>query len=513
VTKTPRKTKSAPRKVPSLVECMSDPDIWLPYFKGPSWDRWRAVLRASQGEQLTPDEERLFREVAERDPPTKPIRQMWIIAGRRAGKDSVTSAIAAHAAAFFTGQDKVRPGESPLVLCLAVDRKQATIVLKMVKELFRATPLLKDMVTGETKESLELSNNVEIQVFSNDFKAIRGRTLLTAIYDECALWADDNSATPDAETYAATIPGLMTLKGTLIGISSPYRKSGLLFERWKKYYGVNDPNVLVIRAPSIVMNPTLDQFEIDEAIAENPAKFKAEYLSEWRSDLEGLFTAEAIEQCIIPGRLELQPAQQFNYIGFIDPSGGASDSMTIAIAHREKDIAVLDMIREAKPPFNPSEVTEQFCAELRRYGIRYAKSDRYGAGWVAEQFAKNGVTTVPSDKDKSSIYNNLVPAINSGKVELLDHPKMLAQLGSLEIRTSRGGRTTIDHPEGNSFHDDIANSAAGAIVNADAPAAPEFVFSSIDMRSGPDGTSSQWDLSKIPEGTQDAFGYRFGVNP
>ena len=72
--------------------------------------------------------------------------------------------------------------------------------------------------------------------------------------------------------------------------------------------------------------------------------------------------------------------------------------------------------------------------------------DRYGAEWVAEQFRKAGITYRPAEKAKSDLYRELLPAINSQTVELLDHPKLIAQLCALERRTARGGRDSIDHP-------------------------------------------------------------------
>jgi hypothetical protein len=82
-------------------------------FEGPSWDRWRAVLKAAWGETLTPAEEMLFREVAERDPPTRPVKELWACVGRSGGKDSVASAIAVTAA--LKGFATRRPGEKTLV--------------------------------------------------------------------------------------------------------------------------------------------------------------------------------------------------------------------------------------------------------------------------------------------------------------------------------------------------------------------------------------------------------------
>ena len=46
-------------------------------------------------------------------------------------------------------------------------------------------------------------------------------------------------------------------------------------------------------------------------------------------------------------------------------------------------------------------------------------------------------------------------------VDLLDHPKLVNQLASLERRTARGGRDSIDHrPDA---HDDVANAVSGVV--------------------------------------------------
>jgi hypothetical protein len=49
-------------------------------------------------------------------------------------------------------------------------------------------------------------------------------------------------------------------------------------------------------------------------------------------------------------------------------------------------------------------------------------------------------------------------------VDLLDNDRLVTQLTSLERRTSRGGRDSIDHAPG--AHDDLANAMAGALVTA-----------------------------------------------
>ena len=154
--------------------------------------------------------------------------------------------------------------------------------------------------------------------------------------------------------------------------------------------------------------------------------------------------------------------------------------MTLAISHREGDVAVLDLVREVKPPFNPSEVVGEFVQELRRYGIGYVRGDRYGAEWVASQFRERGIEYRVSDQAKSDIYKELLPLLNSGKIALLDHPRLIAQLCGLERRTARSGKDSIDHAPG--AHDDIANAVAGALVRVEASSrAPKLVLSSLPI--------------------------------
>jgi hypothetical protein len=54
--------------------------------------------------------------------------------------------------------------------------------------------------------------------------------------------------------------------------------------------------------------------------------------------------------------------------------------------------------------------------------------------------------------------------LNSGRVELPRHQRLLAQLRGLERRVARGGRESVDHIPG--AFDDLANAACGAICLA-----------------------------------------------
>jgi hypothetical protein len=63
-------------------------------------------------------------------------------------------------------------------------------------------------VTRITDESIELSNRVDVEVHTNSYRGVRGRSLLCAIFDEVAFWRSEDSQNPDFEVAGAIAPGL-----------------------------------------------------------------------------------------------------------------------------------------------------------------------------------------------------------------------------------------------------------------------------------------------------------------
>jgi hypothetical protein len=190
--------------------------------------------------------------------------------------------------------------------------------------------------------------------------------------------------------------------------------------------------VLVAQAASWVMHPGLDPSFIAEQYEDDPVSANAEYGANFRSDVDAFVRAEVVEDAVVRGCHELMPSpKSWKYHGFCDPFGGSQDSFTLSIAHGDGDIAVLDCIREFRPPFSPENVVAELAGVLRSYGLREVTGDAYSGEFVRELFRGKGISYNISRKSKSEIYIDLLPMLNSGRVALLDHPKMVAQLCGL----------------------------------------------------------------------------------
>ncbi len=451
---------------PSIIDAVTDPQLFRPFFPDlKSWNAWLVFLKAAFGLNMTTEELAVFQACTGRQTaPTDVARECFLVVGRRGGKSRVLALIAVYLAVFFDHSQHLAPGENGVVQVLAADRRQARVILKYVKAFLSQTAILARMIESETQEGVYLSNNIAVEVTTASFRSVRGRTVVAALLDELAFWSSEDSANPDVEVLAAIRPSMLTIPNSmLLAASSPYSRKGVLWDAHKKHFG-KEGNTLVWQASTATMNPAVDAQVIADAYEADPANAAAEFGGEFRNDIESYVSREAIEAVVSVGVIERAPVHRIRYSGFVDPSGGSADSFTLAIAHLSDDkIGVLDVLRERKPPFSPEDVIAEFAAILKSYGISKITSDRYAGVFPVELFRKHSITCEQSARPKSTLYQETLPLINSRKIDLLDQPKLTAQLLGLERRTARSGKDSIDHAPGG--HDDLANAAAGVLSN------------------------------------------------
>lgn len=441
-----------------------------------TWGVWISILKAARALPLTDAERAVFASVAgDREPPLKRVRETWAIVGRRSGKSRMAGAVAVYEA-VTADTARLAAGEVGNVLVLAASKTQAQNVYNYARGFLEASPILAGMIESMTADEIRLANRTAICIHTANHRTIRGRTVIAAIFDESAFWRSEESSSPDVEVYRAVLPALATTNGMLIGISSPYGQRGLLYNKHAQSFGRDDGSVLVVQAGTATFNPTIDAEIIAKAHEEDPEAAAAEWDGHFRSDLSTFVDRAIVERLVDAGVHERPWNRQYRYTCFVDPSGGAHDSMTMAISHREADLAVLDCIREVRPPFAPADVAGEFARLMKAYGIMSATGDRYAGSWVSDAFRREGIRYVASDRTRSEIYLDALPMLMSGSVALLDNTRLVGQIAQLERRTTRTGRDQVDHQVGAS--DDVANSALGALVNVPSTRRAEAVSQS-----------------------------------
>lgn len=446
----------------TIIQAFEDSKIFASAIKDQkTWTNWKVCLKAIFALSMTRSELKTYKSFTGREKTPKiPFKEAFLIIGRRGGKSFISALVAVYLAMFKDWKEYLGSGERGYIMCIASDRKQASVVFNYIKAILRL-PIFKKMVLNETKEEIELNNQVVISVVTCSYKSTRGYTVLAAICDELAFWRAEYSANPAKEVLTALRPSLGNIPDSLLlGISTIYAKSGVLYEAFKDKYGQEDADLLVWKAGTLDMNPTYPKKTIEKALKDDFSAAAAEYYSEARADLETYVSPEIVETITIPGRYELPRLGDVKYYGFVDTSGGRGDSFCLCLGHQGKNgEIVIDLLREKKPPFQPEGVVIEYSEILKNYGVTEVQGDKYAGEWVVESFKKNGIAYKNCELDTSALYLNLLPIISNKSVELLDNKALFYQLTTLERRTRPGGKDLVTHPP--YAHDDLCTVLAG----------------------------------------------------
>src|SRR5262249_55269960 len=230
--------------------------------------------------------------------PTAAATEAWLICGRRAGKSFVLALTAVYLACFHSYRQFLAPGERATIMLIARDRRQCRVIFNYIRALLTHVPMLKQMIERETSDAFDLEGSVTIEVQTASFRSVRGYAIVAALCDELAFWPTDDAADPDYAVIDALRPGMPQFPtAMLLCASSTYARRGALHDAYRQHYGKDGDPVLVWKAPTRTMNPTVSQSVIDAAIARDASDAAAEWMAEFRADIESFVPIEVVEAC------------------------------------------------------------------------------------------------------------------------------------------------------------------------------------------------------------------------
>jgi hypothetical protein len=357
------------------------------------------------------------------------------------------------------------------VYFVASDLGQANDDLDLTKKLVRCNPVLDAelLIKQNVIERKDGTGFIEI-LPAGDARGLHGKTYLFLVVDELHTQKDYrvlealelDRTRPDATQWFASYASL-------------YRQAGVpLVDLLKQHERKSDPRLYVSWYAGTVeeANPSLNQplgpttDDIEDARRALPSWIFRRLYQNLPGQPDGAaFDALTVEAAVIAGRTGLPPDQQMPRKGFVDMSGGGNDASVLAIAHSNAEgKAVLDQVLDQGPrgkTFSPQQAVARFADVLKQYGCYQVTGDRYAGEWPRQEFAAHGIVYELSSLSRSDLYAAFEPLLNSGQVELLDHPVLMQQLIGLVRSSGMGRNVKIDHPPGE--HDDYANAAAGAV--------------------------------------------------
>lgn len=458
-------------RAPDIIEFITDPQL-LGLSLSPTQ---RTLLKAVYGLPLDSDELDLWRQCTGRESyPGQPYGEVTVIAGARAGKDSrIAAPVVCYEAVFGGHETHLARGERAVIPLVAQDQRATRIAFSYIRDYLTHSPLLTSMVEEVLSLEIQLANRVSVYCFPCVQKSLRGWSIPASVMDEVAFFRLEGQADSDAEIQASIRRGMLAFPSTrLVKISTPYMKSGILYDDFRRYFGQDSPDVLVWRASSPLMNPSLRAERLERERRLDPDRFAREYEAEFAEDLEAFLPSAWVDDAVVPGRHELPPRDGVNYVAAVDPSGGGADAFTLAVVHAEGEGSEVRVVQDVMKGWarvgsqapDLAGVVQEITEILKRYRLSEVTGDRYAGAWVRQAFQEAGVIYREAEMDKAKAYLECEPLFAQGRIELLNHPQLVRELKTLERRPRAGGKTLVDHPHGG--HDDHANALALAAALA-----------------------------------------------
>ena len=396
-------------------------------------------------------EEFLSRCMGGRDYVPRYVRNSGIYLGARAGKsDKIAANITIYEAAIR--QHRLSLGERALVPCIAVDKKQASVVLNYIRGKMKASPSLSQLIVAERAEEIELSCNVVIGVYPCSFRQLRGYSIPAAALDEIAVWRDEvTRANPAREVIRSIRRGMATFPDAKMAkISSPYSKSGVVWDECLSPPG----DSLILRAPSWEINPTLEEESLEAEFKSDPELFWREFGAEFWDSIAPLVPAEKVAASVARGIKERAPIKGIKYTGVIDVAF-KHDEFTFGVFHRAGEKVIQDVLRvwrgSVKEPVKMREVLLEISSTCRAYLVSSITGDQFcsepirqGLGELGIEFNQFSFTV----NSKQQIYGALRAMIMSGTIEILDDKESIEQIRSLEAVAMTGGMVRVQASAG-----------------------------------------------------------------
>ena len=380
--------------------------------------------------------------------PSSPVREAWVVAGRRAGKSRIFALIAVFVATFKDWSEHLAPGERGLRLghWRRTPAGRQHHGFHPGASQGNAAACAPDCVRGRRRDRADERHHLLGCNALAPCGALEDRGRARSSTRSGSGQDAEASSNSDAEVLAALLPAMSTIPNSLLlAAGSPYGRRGALWRTYERHFGKPGP-VLVWHAPTRVMNPLLPASEIERAYAADPARASCEYDAQFRDAASNLIDADVLAGCIIAsGVVERERVPGRSYFAFVDAADGRAggDSMVLAIAHREERTAVLDLVREQKPPFSPERVVAGFSRILRSFGLHSVQADRHGRGPFAEAFQRHGISYDASAPSKANLFADLIASISSNSISLLDLPRLREQIMGLESQATAGGERRL----------------------------------------------------------------------
>ncbi len=430
--------------VPTLLEACDDPRIF--------------------GVELTPKQRSIMATIEEGS-------LLHVLAlGRRSGKTLIGALLALWTCTLRPElRQHVRRRERIYAVSVATNLRQAKIFVDQAKSIVEGSPFLTSIVENMTDDRINFKLGSALAAFACTSRGGRGWPIALLLLDEAAHQLDTEGNQAAEPIFRALVPSTAQFgqDARVVVASSPFGVDGFFHDLFRQVESGELGDARCLQASTVEMRPNISLEALELEKRRDPEGYRSEYLAEFVPAGGAFMDASRIGEAVTR-RNELAPGE------LLDPQAATdlafeSDSSGLVIIGRDRNDPSklrLGVARSWVPkpgaPLSFTAVLDEIADICHEYGVSSIATDQFNAASAREHLERRRLhpTVVPTTPhSKSAMFADLRQRIYENKLELFDHPELLAELRRIETVTTPGSANIRIRRLGSS-HGDLATALA-----------------------------------------------------
>ena len=187
----------------------------------------------------------------------------------------------------------------------------------------------------------------------------------------------------------------------LVKISTPYMKSGVLHDDFTRGFGQDNPDLLVWRASTALMNPTIKTERLERERRLDPSRFAREFEAEFAEETDAFLPYAWVEDAVRPIGMSFRHGTAFSTTRPWTPAAAGQTRLRWPSATPRAAAATHALwltwsragVGQGLHSVDLTGVVAEIATVLKRYRVTRVIGDRYAGQWVPQAFATVGMAT------------------------------------------------------------------------------------------------------------------------
>lgn len=385
-------------------------------------------------------------------------RELLVLAAIRTAKSLMAAAIATRAA-MTCDLSKLRPGETPRVSIISLDKDKARAVFDHLVGTLMSKPALRGLMVGEpSADAVTLRHPsgkpVEVMVVAGSKAggSLVARWSAGCIFDEAPRMNGEEDGVVNYDDAHRAVLGRLLPGAQIVAIGSPWAPRGPIYDAVQEFWKSPTESLVVVRGTGPAMNPYWwTPARCEELRQTSEQAYRTDVLGEFADAESTLIPQEQIERAARKSPERIAWADGHQYVAAMDPAV-RRNAWTLVVctrryyedAGKQRLCVVLarQWIPTAAAPLEAEEVVAEIARTLAEYKLEQVWTDQWASDVLRSIGHRHGLNIVRDEANgprRVEMYESLRTRFADDGIEIPDVPNLRADILGIRKRVTMSG--------------------------------------------------------------------------